>query len=95
MLCAGTWTRLPDYDSSNGARRPSTAVDADAAAAVASQRLESSGWPPILTRALSGRLLLKLHSGPANPQGVAGVEVRQPGMMQADTTLPPWQLAQQ
>jgi hypothetical protein len=72
---AGTWTRLPDYDSIGSNRRTATAVDADAAAALASQRLEDSGWPPILTRAHTGRLLLKLHSGPANPQGVAGVEV--------------------
>lgn len=50
-------------------------MDADAAAVLASQRLETSGWPAILTRAVSGRLLLKLHSGPANSQGVAGVEV--------------------
>jgi len=74
---AGTWTRLPDYDSSNP-RRKSTAVDADAATALASEKLENSGWPSILTRALSGRLLLKLHSGPANQQGIAGVEVRCP-----------------
>jgi hypothetical protein len=72
---AGTWTRLPDYDSSSSGGRHPSAVDAGAAAALASQRLEGSGWPPILTRALSGRVLLKMHAGPANPQGVAGVEV--------------------
>jgi hypothetical protein len=71
----GTWTRLPDFDHSSSGLRPATAADADAAAAAASERLEASGWPPILTRALAGRMLLKLHTGPANSQGVAGVEV--------------------
>jgi hypothetical protein len=55
--------------------RAATAVGADAAAAVVSQQLEASGWPSILTRAISGRLLLKLHAGPPNSQSVAGIEV--------------------